>query len=299
MGHGCPVRSKKESAVGYPSTIGMIDVDWPGANETLTRRLIGEAISVLTSSSARLLSPTRRPRSRIMLGVSGIADSTSALGVAPEGSEDDAPPDADCCAVAGDARASATQAQWNVVSRMNALLSGFGDELVDRDAVAMVLVIGPDDERCQDHFLGVGLLGVLASLNDGELDAVGERARDQLRIDDHRGALRLRETQHQPLLHRLVIAALDVALGECAPAVQGEVPSGRVQLFRIVVIIDVVGRGRPLDRPVEQLRVADDWAVERSDRTGRMLAVDNEILRRRRIGPDVSIVDDERGQEHT
>src|SRR5277367_5593702 len=96
----------------------MIDVDWPGANETLTRRLIGEAISVLTSSSARLLSPTRLPRSRIMLGVSGIADSTSASCVVPEGSEDDAPPDADCCAVAGDARASATQAQWNVVSRM-------------------------------------------------------------------------------------------------------------------------------------------------------------------------------------
>ena len=40
---------------------------------------------------------------------------------------------------------------------MNSLLSGFGDELVDRDAVAMVLVIGPDDERRQDHFLGVGL----------------------------------------------------------------------------------------------------------------------------------------------
>src|SRR5580693_3994933 len=156
----------------------MIDVDWPGANETLTRRLIGEAISVLTSSSARLLSPTRLPRSRIMLGVSGIADSTSVLGVAPEGSEDDAPPGADCCAVAGDARASAMQAQWKVVSRMNSLLSGFGDELVDRDAVAMILIIGSDDERRQDHFLGVGLLGVLAGLNDGELDAVGERIRD-------------------------------------------------------------------------------------------------------------------------
>src|SRR3984957_13959724 len=189
----------------------MIDVDWPGANETLTRRLIGEAISVLPSSSARLLSPTRRPRSRIMLGVSGIAASTSVLGVAPEGTE--APPGADCCAVAGDARASATQAQRNLVGRMNALLSGFGDELVDRDAVAMILVIGPDDERGQDHFLGIGLLGVLAGLDEGELDAVSEPARDQLRIDDHRGALRLRETQHQPLLHRLVIAGLDVALG--------------------------------------------------------------------------------------
>src|SRR5580693_5656463 len=223
----------------------MIDVAWPGANETLTRRLIGEATSVLTSSSARLLSPTRRPRSRIMPGVSGIPDSTSFLALAPGGS------DADCCAIAGDARASATQAQWNLVGRMNSLLSGFGDELVDRDAVAMVLVIGPDDERCQDHFLGVGLLGVLAGLNDGKLDAVGERARDQLRIDDHRGALRLRETQHQPLLHRLVIARLDVAFRERAPAVQGEMPARRVQLFRIVVVIDVVGRGRPLDRPVE------------------------------------------------
>ena len=65
------------------------------------------------------------------------------------------------------------------------------------------------------------------------------------------------------------------------------------------MVIDVVGRGRPLDRPVEQLRVVDDRAVERRDRTGRMLAVDNEILRRRRIGPDVGVVDDERGQEHT
>src|SRR5271154_388616 len=219
----------------------MIDVDWPGANETLTRLLIGEAISVLTSSSARLLSPTRRPRSRIMLGVSGIADSTSVLGGAPGGSEADAPPAADCCAVAGDARASATQAQWNVVSRMNALLSGFGDELVDRDAVAMVLVICPDDERGQDHFLGVGLLGVLASLDDGKMEAVSERARDQHRIDDHRGAQGLRETQHQPLLHRLVIAGLDVAFRERAPAVQGEMAARRVQLFRIVVIIDVVG----------------------------------------------------------
>src|SRR3984957_4421249 len=91
----------------------MIDVDWPGANETLTRRLIGEAISVLTSSSAHLLSPSRRPRSRIMLGVSGIADSTSVLGCAPGGS------DVDCCAIAGDASANATQAQWNVVSRTN------------------------------------------------------------------------------------------------------------------------------------------------------------------------------------
>src|ERR1700722_9125594 len=172
----------------------MIEVRGRGENETLTRRLIGEAISVLTSSSARLLSPTRRPRSRIMLGVSGIADSTPASCVAPEDSEADAPPGADCCAVAGDARASATQAQWNVVSRMRSLLSGFGDELVDRDAVAMVLVIGPDHERRQDHFLGVRLLGVLAGLNDGKLDAVGERARDQFRIDDHRGALRLRET---------------------------------------------------------------------------------------------------------
>src|SRR6202522_2729335 len=265
----------------------MIDVDWPVANETLTRRLIGEAISVLTSSSARLLSPTRRPRSRIMLGVSGIADSTSVPGVVPEGTE--APPGADCCAAAGDARASATQAQWNVVSRMNALLSGFGDELVDRDAVAMVLVIGPDDERGQDHFLGVDLLAVLAGLNDRELDAVSERARDQLRIDDHRGPLRLRETQHQPLLHRVVIARLDVALGERAPAVHGEMPARRVQLFRIVVVIDVVGRGRPFDGPIEQLCVADDRTVERRDRMGRMLTVDNEILGRRRIGPDVSV----------
>ena len=30
-----------------------------------------------------------------------------------------------------------------------------------------------------------------------------------------------------------------------------------------------------------------------------MLAVDNEILGRRRIGPDVGVVDDECGQEHT
>src|SRR3984957_11208305 len=113
----------------------MIEVRGRGENETLTRRLIGEAISVLTSSSARLLSPTRRPRSRIMLGVSGLADPTSGLGGAPEDSEAQAPRGADCCAFAGDARASATQAQWTVVGRMNSLLSGFGDELVDRDAV--------------------------------------------------------------------------------------------------------------------------------------------------------------------
>src|ERR1700729_199126 len=127
----------------------MIDVDWPGANETLTRRLIGEAISVLASSSARLLSPTRRPRSRIMLGVSGIADSTPASCVAPEDSEADAPSDADCCAVAGDASASATQAQWNVVGRMNSLLSGFGDELVDRDAVGWSSAFVLTEGRCR------------------------------------------------------------------------------------------------------------------------------------------------------
>src|ERR1700735_4917611 len=104
----------------------MIDVAWPGANETLTRRLIGEATSVLTSSSARLLSPTRRPRSLIMPGVSGMPDSTSVLEFAP---------DDDCCAIAGDVRASATQAQWKLVSRINSLLTGFSDELVDRDPV--------------------------------------------------------------------------------------------------------------------------------------------------------------------
>src|ERR1700689_5493834 len=250
----------------------MIDVDWSGANETFTRRLIGEAISVLTSSSARLLSPTRRPRSRIMPGVSGIADSTSVLGCAPGGS------DVDCCAIAGDASANATQAQWNVVSRMNSLLSGFGDELVDRDAVAMVFVVGPDHERGQDHFLGIALLAVLAGLNDRELEAVSERARDQLRIDDHRGPLRLRKTQHKPLLHRAVIARLDVALGDRAPAVHGEMPARRVQLFRIVVVIDVVGRGRPFAGPIEQLCVADDRTVEGRDRMGGMLPVENEKL---------------------
>ena len=88
-----------------------------------------------------------------------------------------------------------------------------------------------------------------------------------------------------------------VPLGERAPAVHGEMPARRVQLFRIVVVIDVVGRGRPFDGPFEQLCVADDRTVERRDRMGRMLTVDDEILRRRRIGPDVSVVDDECGQE--
>src|SRR5271154_3054044 len=270
----------------------MIDVDWPGANETLTRRLIGEAISVLTSSSARLLSPTRLPRSRIMPGVSGIACSTSTLA---DGAGALPGCGGDCWANAGYDSAATVQARQNVLRDITTASSpGFGDELVDRDAVAMILVVGPDDERRQHHFLGIGLLAVLAGLKDRELDAIGERARLDFGLDDDSGALRLGEAEHHALFHRLVIARLDVAFRERAPAVRREVTPRRVQLFRIVVIIDIVWRRGPLYRPVEQLRIVDDRTVERRDRSGVMLAVDNEIFGRRRVGPDIGVVDHER-----
>src|SRR5208337_4252483 len=150
--------------------------------------------SVLTSSSARLLSPTRRPRSRIMPGVRGIAESTSLfddeVGALPTCG-------GDCWANAGPDSATTAQAKRKVLRDITTASSpGFGDELVDRDAVAMILVVGPDDERRQQHFLGVGLLAVLAGLKDRELDAIGERARLDLCLDDDSGALRLGEAEH-------------------------------------------------------------------------------------------------------
>jgi hypothetical protein len=60
---------------------------------------------------------------------------------------------------------------------MNFSSASFGDELINRNAVAMILVVRPDDERRQHHFLGVGLLAVLAGLKDRELDAISECAR--------------------------------------------------------------------------------------------------------------------------
>jgi hypothetical protein len=63
------------------------------------------------------------------------------------------------------------------------------------------------------------------------------------------------------------------------------------------MVVDIVRCERCAHRPFEQLRVIDDRAVEPNDRTRRILAVDQEITRLRRMCPDPDIMHGKRGDQ--
>jgi hypothetical protein len=52
------------------------------------------------------------------------------------------------------------------------------DELFNGQAIEMIVCVRPDDERRDHQSLCAALIRVLAGLNDRNLDAISQRARD-------------------------------------------------------------------------------------------------------------------------
>ena len=126
---------------------------------------------------------------------------------------------------------------------------------------------------------------------------VGEGAFDVTALVDQRSPLRLGMAKEPRTLDLVEISLVDEGGGEGVPPPDGETPRCRVQQDGVVIVVDIVRRQGGLHRPVKQLRIIENGAVQPPDLAWRAPAIDDIEFRLGRVDPHPGVVDERDGQE--
>jgi hypothetical protein len=176
-------------------------------------------------------------------------------------------------------------------------MGGSGDKLVDREPVRMIVGVRANDDSRHEKIIRRCLVDVLAGLHDRNLYREGQSALHHAGLMDQRRACCLRMAQKSGTLQLLEIALGHVAAGKRVPAAKRELAARRVQLFRVVEIVDVVRCDGGLNGPLEQLGVIDNRTVDRCQGTREPLTVRDEEQRPDGMNPDIRVMDERQAEK--